>query len=98
MPRLFAVTRSRGPSWNHSLSLDRQNDRAAHADFMNALHAESFVLLGGPLDGISDVLLIIRANYANEIEARLAADPWTSKELLSIKQIVPWTLRLGSLG
>ena len=98
MPRLFAVTRSRGPAWNPSLSLEQQDDWPAHAAFMNALHADGFVLLGGPLEGTPDVLLIARANDANEIRTRLAADSWTRKDLLRIKQIVPWTLRLGSLG
>lgn len=97
MSRLFAVTRSRGPAWNYSLSLEQQADWPGHADFMNALHAEGFVLLGGPLEGTSDVLLIIRANEANEIHDRLSADSWTSRDLLRIKQIVPWALRLGSL-
>ena len=98
MPRLFAVTRSRGPAWNPSLSLEQQDDWPAHAAFMNALHTDGFVLLGGPLEGTSDVLLITRANDPNEIHERLATDSWTRKELLRIKQIVPWTLRLGSLG
>jgi hypothetical protein len=63
---------------------------------MNALHSEGFVLLGGPLEGTSDVLLIVRSNDANEIYARFSGDPW-SRDLLRIKQIAPWTLRLGSL-
>jgi uncharacterized protein YciI len=98
MSQLFAVTRSRGPAWNPSLSLEQQDDWRAHATFMNALHAAGLVLLGGPLEGTPDVLLIIRSDDANEIRARLSADPWTSKDLLRIKQIVSWTLRLGSLG
>lgn len=97
MSRLFAVLRSRGPEWNDSLPLEQQADWPGHADFMNALHAEGFVLLGGPLEGTSDVLLIIRASSANEIHARLSADSWTSKDLLRIKQITPWTLRLGAV-
>lgn len=98
MSQLFAVTRSRGSSWNHNSCLEEQADWPAHAQFMNALHAEGFVLLGGPLEGTPDVLLIIRATDANEVHARLAADPWTRNDLLRIKQIVPWTLRLGSLA
>jgi len=98
MPKLFAVTRTQGPAWNHTLPLERQEDWPAHASFMNALHAEGFVLLGGPLEGTSDVLLIIRAKDVHEIHARLSGDCWTSKELLHIKHIVPWALRLGSLG
>jgi hypothetical protein len=41
--------------------------------------------------------LIIEASDTEEIKTRLSNDPW-SDNLLSITQIVPWTLRLGSLG
>lgn len=98
MPQIFAVTRTRGPTFNPSLSLEEQVDWTAHAAFMNALHAEDFVLLGGPLEGAPDALLIIRAKEAKEIQARLESDPWTGKDLLRIKHIVPWTVRLGSVG
>ena len=46
MKRLFAVIRSRGAAWNDSLPLEEQEDWRAHADFMNALHAEGFVAIG----------------------------------------------------
>jgi uncharacterized protein YciI len=97
MPRLFAVIRSQGPAWNPALSLEQQDDWSGHAAFMNALHAEGVVLLAGPLEGTADVLLIVRANDSSEIHARLAADSWTTKDLLRTKQVVPWTLRLGSV-
>jgi uncharacterized protein YciI len=98
MTKLFAVTRTRGPGWNHAVSMEEQEDWSGHANFMNGLYAEGFVVLGGPLEGTSDVLLIVRAKDAHEIHARLSIDSWTNKELLHVKQIVPWTLRLGSLG
>lgn len=98
MPRLFAVTRTRGPRWNQEVPLEKQEEWCGHADFMNGLHSDGFVMLGGPLEGTPDVLLIVRANSAEEIHSRLNEDCWTSKDLLRIKQIVPWTLRLGSLG
>src|SRR5262249_26422596 len=60
------------PAWNHSLSMEQQDDWPAHAKFMTAVHAEGLVLLGGPLEGTSDVLLIFRASDANEIHARLS--------------------------
>lgn len=98
MPQIFAVTRTRGPAFNPALPLEQQDDWRGHADFMNALQDEGFVLLGGPLEGTPDVLLIVRSNNVDEIRARFAADSWTRKDLLRIKQVVPWTLRLGRLG
>ena len=98
MPRLFAVIRSRGPAWQAGRPMEEQDEWPSHAVFMTALHRDGFVLLGGPLDGTPDVLLIARANDADEIRARLADDSWTRNGLLRITQIVPWTLRLGILG
>jgi uncharacterized protein YciI len=98
MPRLFAVTRSRGPAWNAARPMEEQAEWPAHAVFMNALHRDGFVVLGGPLEGTPDVLLIARANDADEITARLSDDAWARNGLLRITQIVPWTLRLGALG
>jgi uncharacterized protein YciI len=97
MKRLFAITRSRGPGWNDSLPLEGQEDWQPHAAFMNALHTEGFVVLGGPLEGTRNVLLIVRAYDSEEIMSRLSGDPWAHKDLLRTAEVAPWTLRLGSL-
>lgn len=97
MKQLFAVIRSRGPAWEFSQPLERQADWDAHASFMEALEQEGFVVLGGPLEGTSEVLLIVRAGSPEEIADRLAADPWAAIDLLRVSRIMPWTLRLGSL-
>jgi uncharacterized protein YciI len=98
MPQHFMVIRTRGPGWKESRPLEGQDDWAGHASFMNALAKEGFVILGGPLEGGSDVLLIVRATSPEEIRSRLAEDPWTIRDLLRVTRISPWTLRLGSLG
>jgi uncharacterized protein YciI len=95
--RLFAVIRSRGAAWNDSLPMEQQRDWRLHADFMNALHDEGFIAIGGPLEGTRDVLLIVRASGAEEIASRLESDPWSGADFLRITRIAPWTLRLGSL-
>jgi uncharacterized protein YciI len=95
---IFAVIRTRGPCWNDALPMEGQEGWRAHADFMNALVAEGFMLLGGPMVGTRDVLLIVRAADEAEVEARLAGDCWSVKDLLRTRRISPWWLRLGSLG
>jgi uncharacterized protein YciI len=95
--RLFAVIRSQGPAWNNALPLEQQADWRGHAAFMNALQAEGFVALGGPLEGTTEFLLIFRADDGDQIRFRLDDDPWTVMNLLRIARITPWTLRLGSL-
>ena|SRR5215831_18213506 len=94
---LFAVVRTLGPQWQHSLPLESQENWAGHAAFMNALQMDGFVVLGGPLDGTHDVLLIVRANTREEIVDRLQADPWVASDHLRIARVAPWVIRLGSL-
>ena len=98
MTSIFVVIRSRGPRWAQGRPLEEQEGWNSHAEFMDRLFAEKFILLAGPLETVSEALLIIRADTAEEIEARLAEDCWTRNGLLSTRLIAPWALRLGSLG
>jgi lactoylglutathione lyase len=97
MQRLFALIQSRGPAWNHSAPIEAQPEWTAHAAFMDRLTNEGFIVVGGPLEGSSDVLLILRASDEREIEQRLAADVWRRNGLLVAKGCWPWSIRLGSL-
>src|SRR5215475_6831941 len=65
--KLFAVIRTRGDAWQPALPLERQADWNAHAAFMDDLHEEGFIVLGGPLDETPDILLVVRANDTAEI-------------------------------
>ena len=80
--RYLTVTRSRGAAWDHSRALDEQDRFAEHASFMNALVAEGFVVLGGPLD-------------EQAVQARLAADPWSAMGLLEVTRVAQWEILLG---
>ena len=91
------VLNTRGPAWDDSRPMEAQPDWAGHAAFMNALEAERFVLLGGPLEGTRDVVLIVQGEDAEAVAARLAPDPWMREGLLVTLQIRPWQIRLGSL-
>ena len=96
--KLFAVVRTRGSAWQQSVPVEQQPGWDVHATFMDRLHQQGFVVLGGPLEGTSDVLLIVRASTPEEIERRFAADPWSDTDLLRINRIARWTIRLGTLS
>jgi hypothetical protein len=95
--RIFAVVRSRGPAWDAALPMEQQSNWRLHADFMNALANEGFVVLVGPLEETDDVLLIARAANAGEVRSRLSEDCWVHDGHLLTKWIAPWVLRIGSL-
>jgi len=67
-----------------------------HAAFMDGLVDDRFVVLGGPLGDGSRVLLVVDAESEDEIEGRLADDPWTPMGLLRVVQIERWEILLGS--
>lgn len=98
MSQLFAVIRTRGPNWDTTRRIEDQQGWQAHADFMNALYADAFALLVGPLEGTPDVLLIAQADSAEHVGERLADDPWTGSGHLRLTQVTPWALRLGTLA
>lgn len=95
--RLFAVVRTRGAAWDASRPLERQDDWKGRAAFMNGFADEGLVMLGGPLEGTPDVLLVVRARSRDEVAARLAADPWAHSDLLRVSRIAPWDVRLGAM-
>lgn len=96
----FVVTEERGPSWDQSRARREQHQWDAHADFMDALVEDGFVVLGGPVgDGVR-VLLVTEAEGGREgegereVEARLAEDPWMTMGILRIAKIEPWQILL----
>jgi uncharacterized protein YciI len=65
-----------------------------HAAFMNALAAEGFVVLGGPLAAGEEVLLIVDSASEVSVRTRLATDPWSTAGLLETARVESWTVLL----
>ena len=63
---------------------------------MDALEAEGFVVLGGPVGDETRALLVIDAESEGEIRETLGRDPWSGSHLV-IESIDSWTIRLGAL-
>ena len=94
---LFAVIRTRDAAWLNDESLEGQQHWQEHANFMDGLVAEGSVILGGPLEGTPDFLLVMQGQSAQALRHRLNDDPWTNLQLLRISSIARWALRLGIL-
>jgi uncharacterized protein YciI len=90
----FAVTRRRGAAWDWSRPMEEQAEWAAHADFMEALVADGFVVLGGPLGDRKRVLLVVNAASEETVLERLAENPWMPMGLLEPLSVEPWEIRL----
>ena len=99
MADYFLVREAKGPAWDHGVGRREQRGWQEHAEFMDRLVDEGFVVLGGPIgegDG-EDALLIVDAADEDEIRARLADDPAVGT-VLTIRTIEPWSVWLGEVA
>jgi uncharacterized protein YciI len=95
---IFAVTLERGGPWDWSRGLREQDGFDEHADFMDALVDEGFVLLGGPLEGEREILHVIDAESERTVRDRLAQDNWHRNGMLTVSSVRTWTVLLDGLG
>jgi uncharacterized protein YciI len=66
-----------------------------HAEFMDRLTAEGFIVLGGPLgDAESAAMLVIDAPDEKSVRQILAPDPWRASGHLVEPNIQRWTVFL----
>jgi uncharacterized protein YciI len=76
-----------------------QDHWTEHAALMDALAAEGFIVLGGPLRTEAEVLLVIATESEAAVRARMAVDPWIITGIREIASVDPWTILLdGRLG
>lgn len=90
----FAVVTVHGRRWDNSKPIREQAAWDAHASFMDGLVDDGFILLGGPIDDGEHALLIIAAVDEAEVRQRLADDPWSSMDMLSVGTVKRWTIWL----
>jgi hypothetical protein len=94
---LFHVLiRQSGPEFESDKPLEDQSGWPEHAEFMDALVADGFILLGGPLGG-GRVVHLVSADSEDEVRSRLARDPWAGSHLV-VESVDSWTIRLNGLG
>jgi uncharacterized protein len=95
MADYFLVENAKGPAYDHSRGRREQDGWDEHAEFMDALVEDGFIVLGGPMgEGDGDnTLLVIDGPDEASVRARLAEDPW-SETILTIDSIRPWSVWL----
>jgi uncharacterized protein YciI len=95
----FLVRNAKGPEWDHGVARREQLGWQEHAEFMDALVEDGFLVLGGPIgtgDG-EDTLLIVNAADEGAVRSRLADDPW-AETILTIRTVEPWSVWLGEVA
>ena len=93
MPMFLLVLRRSGPEYDHSKPLREQSGWDEHADFMDALVADGFIVIGGPLGDEVRTAHVVEAESEQAIRETMARDPWSETHLV-VDSIDPWTILL----
>lgn len=97
---LYAVTREAGPAWTDGKGAFEQHAVNDHAAFMNTLADQGFILYAGPLAGSEQdrirVLLIADAASEEDVQRRLADDPWETTKRVVTTSVESWNLLVGA--
>lgn len=92
----FVVINEQGPGWDQKHAMREQKGWTDHVKFMNALEADHFVVLGGPLKFSKHrAMLIVNAPDEQTLRKKLAEDPWMITGVLRTIEIYPWEIVLG---
>lgn len=81
-----------GNSWVAGIDSWEQRSYREHADYLNNVHTNNRILIGGPLWDYSEIQIAIEATSACEVEAILADDPWLKQDMLRIERVTKWVL------
>jgi uncharacterized protein YciI len=92
MKNTFVMISSAGPNRDLSNGTREQPFWDKHAEFIDRLVAEGFVLMGGPLVDEGGSLLIFNAEDENEVSERMKCDPWLKHGILKLESIKRWQI------
>ena len=90
----YAVVTDAGPAWDESRPRREQDHWKEHADFIDRLAEDGFLLLVGPLSP-TRALQIDVASTEQAVRDRLAKDPWLERGILRLLSVDPWEVLVG---
>ena len=92
MKKTFVVISSGGPNRDLSKGTREQPFWDEHAEFVDQLVAQGFILMCGPLVDEGGSLLIFNAEGENEVREKLKNDPWSEHGILKLESVKRWQI------
>jgi uncharacterized protein YciI len=92
MKNTFVIISSAGSNRDLSKGTREQPFWDEHAEFIDQLVAEGFILMGGPLVDEGGSLLIFNAEDENEVREKMKGDPWLKQGILKQESIKRWQI------
>ena len=92
MKNTFVAISSAGPNRDLSKGTREQPFWHEHAEFIDKLVDEGFILMGGPLVDEGGALLIVNAEAEDEVREKIKNDPWYEQGILKLESIRHWQI------
>jgi uncharacterized protein YciI len=92
MKNTFVIISSAGPNRDLSKGTREQPFWDEHAEFIDQLVDEGFILMGGPLVDEGGSLLIFNAEDEDEVREKMKNDPWLKQGILKQESIKRWQI------
>jgi len=92
MKKTFVVISSGGPNRDLSKGTREKPFWDEHAEIVDQLVAQGFILMGGPLVDEGGALLIFNAEDENEVREKLKNDPWSKHGILKLESVKRWQI------
>ncbi len=92
MESTFIVMSTAGANRNHAKGSREQAYWDEHADFIDRLVDNGFIVLGGPLPDEGGAVLVVRAGSEAEVRETLRTDPWYEHEVLALQSVRRWDI------
>jgi len=92
LSKLFVITAIAGPHRDLAKGTREQPYWDEHAQFIDGLVADGFIMLGGPLVDLGGSMLIVRAEDVDEVKLTMKDDPWYVHGILKLDSIRRWEI------
>ncbi|HET9111311.1 MAG TPA: YciI family protein [Ktedonobacterales bacterium] len=90
--QLFVSISGAGPHRDFSKDTRQQPYWDEHAEFIDRLVDEGFILMGGPLLDEGGAMLIVQARDEADARERLEDDPWYREGVLRLESVRRWQI------
>ncbi len=98
MSKVFVMTSVAGPHRDLAKGTREQPYWDEHAQFIDRLVAEGFIVMGGPLVDEGGAMLIVSAEDEDEVKEKMKHDPWYTHDILKLQSIKRWEIFIDMRG
>jgi uncharacterized protein YciI len=96
--RTFMIVSAAGGNRDLSKGTREQRHWDEHAEFIDGLVDEGFILLGGPLVDEGGAILVVYAEDEREVREKMKDDPWYVRGILTLESVKRWDIFIDRRG